>query len=120
MSDTNTEKPPTLRSEMESPSGLKDLLGSLTAKSKLDEFRRFFDLKQEAWRDFRGKLHSIVYELYSWEQIQLLDNRCACSAEFLKRFGKQYWGTPENRAKYLMDENLNSDDFCIYPDHGAE
>lgn len=119
MSDTNMEKPPA-RSKMKSPGGLGSHLGSMTAKSRLDEFRRFFDLKQEAWRDFRGKLHSIIYELYSWEQVQQLDTRYACAAEFLKRFGNQYWGTPENREKYLMDEHLGSDDFCIYPDHRAE
>lgn len=114
------EAPRTTRSKAKSSTGLRNHLGSLAVKSKLDEFRRFFDLKLEVWREFRDNLHSIITEQFSWIKAQDVVNRYACAEEFLVRFGGRYWGSPENREKYLMEEHLESGDFCIYPDNKAE
>ncbi|KAJ5179164.1 hypothetical protein N7492_002374 [Penicillium capsulatum] len=119
MSNNASDKSRAARPKAKNPSGLTSHLGNLAAKSKLDEFRRFFDLKLDVWREFRDRLHRIVYDSFSWPQVQVLDNRHACAEEFLKQWGLEYWGTPENRDKYLMEEHLGSEDFCIYPDHKA-
>lgn len=100
-----------------SPSVLEDALKDLSAKSTLDMFRVFFDIKHEYWKAFRERLHQFVTTNSSWDIIlKDVNQRRVCAEEFLQEVGVEYWGTPENREKYLEEKSIESGQVCIYPD----
>lgn len=97
---------------------LEEALEDLSAKSTLDMFRMFFDIKREVWGRFRDRLHRHVQTNYSWAIMQRdVKQRRECAGKFLAEVGHEYWGTPENRQKHLMEERVKKGDVCIYPDH---
>lgn len=101
--------------EPQSTSDLAVLLTELSTKSKLDEFRLFFDLKSGPWDRLRNQLNNHVQSLYSWADLR--DNetrRRLCATEFLAEFGIKYWGD-ENRDKTLIEDRLEVNDACRYP-----
>lgn len=101
--------------EPQTPSDLAVLLTELSTKSKLDEFRLFFDLKSGPWDRLRNQLNNHVQSLYSWPNLR--DNetrRRLCATEFLDEFGIKYWGV-ENRDKTLIEDRLEVNDACKYP-----
>lgn len=104
--------------ELSSSSVLDETLEELSAKSNLDMFRNFFDMKNEYWNSFRDRLHQFVVTNYSWGVIiKDVQQRRACAEQFLKQVGVEYWGTPENRQKYLEEKSIRNGHVCIWPDH---
>lgn len=87
----------------------------LTPKSKLDEFRRFFDLKTEWWNRFHKQLKSHVLLTSNWAEVQENEtSRQNVAAEYLDQVGDELWGK-ENQEKYLIEEHVQSGQACVYP-----
>lgn len=108
----------TASSEAESPKGLSELVTELSIKSKLDEFRLFFDLKPGPWDKLRTQLNTHVLTNYSW--ISLRDNenlRRTCASEFFEECAIKYWGE-ETREKTLIEGRIDGgeDSGCRYPE----
>lgn len=107
----------TMSQEPETPRGLSKLVSELSTKSKLDEFRLFFDLKPGPWDKLRGQLNTHVQSNYSWTSLR--DNktlRHLCAEEFLEEYATKYWGD-ENREKNLIEDRLDGEDSaCKYPE----
>lgn len=100
------------------PDDLKDFLSQLAPSSSLDVFRQFFDIKTDYWNQFRDKLKKEVEDNCSWPDLKDdKSQRRICAKKFLERYGREYWGTPENRRKYLMEERLEQDGTCLYPEN---
>ncbi|KAJ5309457.1 Heat shock protein DnaJ N-terminal [Penicillium atrosanguineum] len=110
ISDTATQEP-------ETPKGLSKLVIELSTKSKLDEFRCFFDLKPGPWDKLRGQLNNHVQSNYSWTSLK--DDKTLrhfCAEEFLEEYAVTYWGDG-NREKNLIEDRLYGEDSgCKYPD----
>ena len=95
---------------------LSDHLNDLSVRSKLDEFRRFFDLRADRWREFREALHKLVRDTSSWPDVQQDEHeRSVCANDFIAEVGFKYWGTAENREKNLMPDHISSGFCCEYP-----
>ncbi|KAJ5106138.1 hypothetical protein N7456_002813 [Penicillium angulare] len=92
--------------------------GALSVSSQLDEFRRFFDLKNDYWGHFRDLLKKEVEDSSSWADIRNHDRqRQICAKKFLEKHGAQYWGSYENRRMYLVTEGVENEKTCVYPDN---
>ncbi|KAJ5363802.1 uncharacterized protein N7496_009515 [Penicillium cataractarum] len=88
---------------------------ALTPKSNLDEFRRFFDLKENSWREFRARVKAHALLSSSWADIQESERkREAVAAIFLEQVGPEYWGK-ETRDKYLLEDHIRNGNVCDYP-----
>ncbi|KAJ5573423.1 uncharacterized protein N7459_007850 [Penicillium hispanicum] len=88
----------------------------ITSRSTLDEFRRFFDFKDEHWKRFRELLHHHVQSIFSWSDLQSDEKlRHECATTFLEQVGTQYWGTEESRREYLLEDHLEIDNLCKWP-----
>lgn len=89
----------------------------LVVTSRLDEFRRFFDLQVLFWDEFRLKLKAWVSSFSSWVSVLNLESERRKIAEsFLEENGPKFWGTDEIRKKYLMEESIESGDVCLWPE----
>lgn len=108
------------------PSLLADFLTELSTRSKLDEFRLFFDFKHDSWKLFRDQLHEHVQSSTTWPEVQTdakpwtklqtdAKERRKCAEAFLEQFGEKYWGK-DNRRKHLLAERLERRDVCKYPE----
>ncbi|KAJ5678454.1 uncharacterized protein N7477_004087 [Penicillium maclennaniae] len=93
------------------------MVTELSIKSKLDEFRLFFDLKQGPWDRLRGQLNTHVQSNYSWTSLRDSKTlRLLCAEEFLEEYATKYWGD-ENRENNLIEDRLDGKDSgCKYPD----
>ncbi|KAI2788997.1 hypothetical protein POX_e07023 [Penicillium oxalicum] len=111
---TRNSVPPSFPKEFDTlTSFLDDQM--LTPKSKLDEFRRFFDLKTEWWNRFHKQLKSHVLLTSNWAEV--LENETSrqnVAAEYLDQVGDELWGK-ENQEKYLIEEHVQSGQACVYP-----
>ncbi|KAJ6119242.1 hypothetical protein N7523_003522 [Penicillium sp. IBT 18751x] len=107
----------TVFQEADTPAGLSRLVTELSIKSKLDEFRLFFDLKPGPWDRLRGQLNTHVQSNYSWTSLRENKTlRLLCAEEFLDEYATKYWGD-ENREKNLIEDRLDGEDSgCKYPD----
>lgn len=100
----------------DTPSLLAEFLTELSTRSKLDEFRLFFDFKHDSWKLFRDQLHEHVQSSTSWTKLQTdAKQRRKCTERFLEQFGEKYWGK-NNRRKHLLAERLERRDVCKYPE----
>jgi hypothetical protein len=90
----------------------------LVATSRLDEFRRFFDLQVQFWDVFRLSLKAWVSSFSSWASILNMESERRKIAEtFLEENGPKLWGSDGTRKKYLMEESIESRDVCLWPEH---
>jgi hypothetical protein len=88
---------------------------TLTPRSKLDEFRRFFDFKSEFWNKFHRQLKEHVLLTSTWAEMQLSEtNREAVAATFLEQVGSEFW-SKENQEKYLLEDHIKNGHVCAYP-----
>ncbi|KAJ5278612.1 hypothetical protein N7478_003984 [Penicillium angulare] len=93
--------------------------GALSVSSQLDEFRRFFDLKNDYWNTFRERVKKEVEDNSTWQVVRHNDKqRRICAKKFLEKYGHQYWGSYENRREYLVTEGVENEKTCSYPDNG--
>lgn len=94
------------------------------ALSKRDrEFTTFLDLKNEYHGQFIRRLRQhVVHAGLSWSAIFEDDGECVkCAESFAEKFGMEYWGSEENRDKYLLKDPLQSpDSLCVYPEKKNE
>lgn len=113
------DEPPRPRSRRVGTGGqrtLTDHLNDLSVRSKLDEFRRFLDLRADRWREFREALHKLVRDTSSWPDVQHDEHeRRVCADDFIAEVGFKYWGTAENRERNLLPEHVSSGTCCEYP-----
>lgn len=111
---TRNQNPPSF------PEGFDALISSgddkvLTPKSNLDEFRRFFDFKENSWKEFRARVKAHAFLSSSWAEIQESETkREAVAAMFLEQVGPEYWGK-ETRNKYLLEDHIRNGNVCDYP-----
>ncbi|KAL2002616.1 hypothetical protein VTN02DRAFT_6378 [Thermoascus thermophilus] len=96
--------------------------GVLTTTSTYREFMTFLDLKHEYHNGFKTLLADHVTEKkHSWERLFASKaERQTCATGFADEFGMRYWGTEENRAKYLLRESLADTDLFTYPERREE
>lgn len=96
--------------------------GVLTTTSTYREFMTFLDLKHDYHSGFKTLLVDYVTEKkHSWEKLFANEvERQICATGFADEFGMQYWGTEENRKKYLLQESLADTDLLTYPERRAE
>jgi hypothetical protein len=88
---------------------------TLTPKSNLDEFRRFFDFKEKSWKEFRARVKAHALLTSSWAEIQENETqREVVAAIFLEQVGLEYWGK-ETRGKYLLEDHIRNGNVCDYP-----
>ncbi|RJE22635.1 hypothetical protein PHISCL_05018 [Aspergillus sclerotialis] len=99
---------------------LKETLdsGELTTKSLDREFTNFLDFRDRYHKEFMDNLHRHVQEgSYSIKSLAAdgLEQRM-CAMSFLDKYGEMYWGTKENREKYLEPDRLaKPEELAIYP-----
>lgn len=88
---------------------------ALTPKSRLDEFRRFFDFKSEWWNKFHRQLKEHVLVSSTWADMQDSETkREAVAGAFLEQVGSEYWGK-DNQEKYLLEDHIAEGLVCVYP-----
>ncbi|KAJ5601111.1 hypothetical protein N7510_010645 [Penicillium lagena] len=115
--DNISPAPPT--SSAQTPCPLMEFLDreELVATSRLDEFRRFFDLQIQFWDEFRLKLKAWVSSFSSWVSVLNMESERRKIAEtFLEENGPKFWGSDKTRQKYLMQESIESRDLCLWPE----
>ncbi|KAJ5156999.1 uncharacterized protein N7482_008099 [Penicillium canariense] len=111
---TRNNKTPSFPEEM---NPLMDLINAkeLTAKSRLDEFRLFFDFKHEFWNKFHKKLKDHVSLSSSWAAMQDNESQRKMVAEsFIDEVGYEYWGR-KHAERYLLEAHIQAGHICVYP-----
>ncbi|KAJ5483934.1 hypothetical protein N7539_005730 [Penicillium diatomitis] len=111
---TRNSVPPSFPAELDALTSFLDNQ-LLTPKSKLDEFRRFFDLKTEWWNKLHNKFKAHAQLRSNWVEMHEDEAlRQEIAAEFIDQVGNEYW-CRENQEKYLMEEHVQSGHACVYP-----
>lgn len=88
----------------------------LNTSSRLDAFRRFFDLQSGCWDPFRNRLAHHVLSTSSWkEMLKEKDKRGEMAVRFINQHGEEYWGSEENRKKFLMEAHILDGKAFHYP-----
>jgi hypothetical protein len=81
------------------------------------QFTAALDLKNAFHLEFMARLRSYVQENYDWEKLVCEKERQICATSFVEQHRVQYWGTEENRRKYLMGKCLEGPaDLCTFPE----
>lgn len=100
---------------------MKDTLdaGSLDIKSRDKEFYIFLDLKTRYHKSFLDKLRDHTLQgIYPVDALPFdEEEQRICAMDFLDKYGVAYWGTPENREKYLEVHKLTeTSELATYPE----
>lgn len=110
---TRNRNPPSFPEGLDALTGFTDK--TLTPKSKLDDFREFFDFKVGSWKRFHTHFKEHVLLSSTWAEMQeSATKREAVAATFLEQVGSGYWGK-ENKEKYLIEDHVKNGDVCVYP-----
>ncbi|PWY95676.1 hypothetical protein BO94DRAFT_541792 [Aspergillus sclerotioniger CBS 115572] len=104
---------------------MKDLLdrGEVKPSWRDKQFVHFLDLKEAYGREFLARVKEHTESTgFSWADLAKFENeRRTCAKMFVDKFGMTYWGTSENRQKYLQEECLaDPDTLCKYPERRDE
>ncbi|KAE8351854.1 hypothetical protein BDV28DRAFT_149600 [Aspergillus coremiiformis] len=97
--------------------------GRLSSRQRDRKFTTFLDLKFDYHTEFINRLREHVQgEKYEWEQLQSSEaKRRSCAEKFVIKYGMSYWGTEENRRKYLMPAAFEDPaSLCTYPELNDE
>ncbi|RAH70740.1 uncharacterized protein BO66DRAFT_450611 [Aspergillus aculeatinus CBS 121060] len=97
--------------------------GALKPGSIDRDFTKFLDLKSAHQRKFLESLRDHVhFRGFEWgELLNSEATRRTCAEIFVDSVGRTYWGTEENRRKYLMEDSFNDPNaLCVYPDRREE
>ncbi|RAH78698.1 hypothetical protein BO86DRAFT_175667 [Aspergillus japonicus CBS 114.51] len=97
--------------------------GGLKPGNNDRDFTVFLDLKSEHSRKFLDSLREHVqFRGFEWGELLSSEAlRRTCAEIFVENVGKTYWGTEENRRKYLMKEAIKDpNSLCVYPDRREE
>lgn len=72
--------------------------------------------------EFIARLREHAQEESSWARLERdRIERRLCVKGFLEKYGMLYWGSEENRRKYLMAESLaDLGSLCVYPEREEE
>lgn len=97
--------------------------GDLKTNHNDRKFTNFLDLQDRYHKEFMDNLQKHVRESdFSMESLagNELDRR-VCAMGFLDKYGEIYWGTKENREKYLQQDRLKKPKaLAVYPDREEE
>ncbi|OJJ47869.1 hypothetical protein ASPZODRAFT_165960 [Penicilliopsis zonata CBS 506.65] len=96
--------------------------GALTLKSRDRTFTTFLDLKNDHHNEFMTRLREHVQLAYQWDDLEKDESeRRRCATSFVRQYGNTYWGTEENRRKYLLPDSLKDRKaLCTYPERKEE
>lgn len=102
--------------------------GDLRVRDSDRKFTNFLDLKRRYHNLFLESLCLHVQGRPGGGDGYVIDAlltdeeaRRECAMEFLRKYGKLYWGTEENRKKYLVPERLAKPcELAVYPEREAE
>lgn len=94
--------------------------GELTIRKRDREFTLFLDLDAKYYYKFITNLNDHVHDRgYAWPDMLEQENELqSCAREFVKRYGRLYWGSEENRRKYLMPGSFvdSPEAMAVYPE----
>lgn len=94
--------------------------GKLRIHKRDREFTLFLDLDTKYHHEFITNLNNHVYDRgYAWPDMLQQENELrSCAKSFVKRYGRLYWGSEENRRKYLMTDSFDKspEAMAVYPE----
>lgn len=92
--------------------------GELNTRKRYRDFTLFLDLDNKFHNEFLVRLHEHVRDNgYGWEDMLEVEGELySCARSFVKKYGREYWGSEKNREKYFFPGAFRSPDaLAVYP-----